>query len=128
LTLWLTASVPDTDLHAALYEITADGKSILLTEGQLRTRFRDGLDRERLLTPGTPTRIVIDNFRFTSRQVAAGSRVRLLIQSPNSIHFQRNYNGGGNVARETREDARVAEIELHHAADRWSLLELPIVR
>ncbi len=128
LTLWLTASVRDTDLHAALYEITADGKSILLTEGQLRTRFRDGLDRERLMTPGTATKIVIDNFRFTSRRLAAGSRVRLLVQSPNSIHFQRNYNGGGNVSRETRQDAQVAEIELHHERDRWSLLELPIVR
>lgn len=128
LTLWLTASVRDTDLHAALYEITREGKSILLTEGQLRTRFREGLDRERPLTPGTPARIVIDNFRFTSRRLAAGSRVRLLVQSPNSIHFQRNYNGGGDVSRETRQDAKIAEIQLHHEPERWSLLELPIAR
>ena len=128
LTLWLTASVRDTDLHVVLYEITADGRSILLTVGQLRTRFRDGLDRERLLTPGTPARIVIDNFRFTSRRLAPGSRVRLLVQSPNSIHFQRNYNDGGDVSRETRSDARVAELQIHHEPGRWSLLELPIAR
>ena len=65
---------------------------------------------------------------MSDKMFPTGSRVRLLVQSPNSIHFQRNYNGGGDVSRETRQDAKIAEIQLHHEPERWSLLELPIAR
>jgi predicted acyl esterase len=63
-----------------------------------------------------------------SRRVAAGSRIRLLITSPNSIQFEKNYNSGGVVAKETAKDARTASIKLHHEPGKWSTLELPVVR
>jgi hypothetical protein len=128
LTLWLTMDVPDTDLYAGLYEITKAGQSILLDEVQLRTRYREGRDREVLVTPGQPTRIELAGWRFMSRRVKQGSRLRLLIMSPNTIHLEKNYNSGGRVAWETAKDARTAHLRLHHEPNRWSVLELPIVR
>ncbi|MEO8449075.1 MAG: CocE/NonD family hydrolase [Gemmatimonadota bacterium] len=127
LTLWVTLNVPDTDFKIGLYEITADGRSILLDDCMLRARYRESRSREALVTPGVPTKIEFTRFRFMSRRLGKGSRVRLLIQSPNSIFLEKNYNSGGAVAWETAKDARTAEIKLHHEAGRWSLLELPVV-
>jgi predicted acyl esterase len=47
--------------------------------------------------------------------------------SPNSIHLEKNYNGGGVVAEESAKDARRARITLHHDARHASFLELPVV-
>ena len=127
LTLWLTSDVPDTDLFAGLYEITATGKCIQLDDVQLRTRYREGRNREVLMTPGQPTKVELTGWRFMSRRLAKGSRIRLLIMSPNTIQLEKNYNSGGPVAWETAKDARTAHLRLHHEADRWSALDLPIV-
>jgi putative CocE/NonD family hydrolase len=126
LTLWVTMDVPDTDLKVELYEITAEGKSILLDDALLRTRYRESRRDPKLATPGQPTRIEFTRLRFMSRQLAKGSRVRLLVYSPNSIFLEKNYNSGGEVARETAKDARVAHLKLLHEPEHWSLLELPI--
>jgi putative CocE/NonD family hydrolase len=128
LTLWLVLDVPDADLAVGLYEITSGGQSILLDDVQLRARYRESRSDPKLVTPGQPTKFEFTRFRFMSRQIAAGSRLRLLIQSPNSIHLQRNYQSGGDVARETPRDARVATIRLLHEPGRWSTLDLPIVK
>jgi predicted acyl esterase len=61
-----------------------------------------------------------------SRRVAAGSRIRLLIMSPNTIQLERNYHSGGDVARETARDAKVAHLELLHDRDHRSVLSLPV--
>ena len=128
LSLWLTLNVPDSDLQVGLYEITKEGKSILLDDAFLRLRYRDSRSEPKLLTPGVPTQVNVDRFRFMSRRVAAGSRIRLLITSPNSIQFEKNYNSGGVVAKETAKDAKTANVKLHHEPGKWSTLALPIVR
>jgi putative CocE/NonD family hydrolase len=127
LSLWVTMDVPDADFRVALYEITATGQSILLDDAQLRARYRESRQRPVLVTPGRPTRLDFDKFRFMSRRIAAGSRVRLLIVSPNTIQLQRNYHSGGDVARETAKDAKVARFELLHDGEHRSVLSLPVV-
>ena len=126
LTLWVTMDVPDADFRISLYEITASGRSILLDDAQLRARYRESRQRSVLVTPGQPTRLEFDKFRFMSRRVEAGSRLRLLIVSPNTIQLQRNYHSGGDVSRETARDAKVARLELLHDREHRSVLSLPI--
>lgn len=126
LSIWVTMDVPDADFWIGLYEITATGKSILLDETQARARYRESRERPVPVVPGRPTQITFDQFRFMSRRLAAGSRVRLLIKSPNTIQLERNYHSGGAVARETARDARVAHLELLHDRDHRSVLSLPV--
>ncbi len=128
LSLWLTLTVPDSDIQVGLYEITREGKSILLDDAFLRLRYRDSRAEPKLIKPGEPTLVNVSRFRFMSRRVASGSRIRLLITSPNTIQLEKNYNSGGVVAKETAKDARTARIQLHHEPGKWSTLELPIVR
>ncbi|MGE0554050.1 MAG: CocE/NonD family hydrolase [Gemmatimonadales bacterium] len=128
LVAYLSMDVPDTDLQATLYEILPNGTSVMLTGDILRARYRNSPRVESPVPAGTVERYELDGFPFFSRRVSRGSRLRLVIQAPNSIHLQKNYNAGGVVARETRKDARTAHITLHHDASYPSMLEIPIGR
>jgi predicted acyl esterase len=55
-----------------------------------------------------------------------GSRLRLVVSSPNSIFWQKNYCSGGVVANETAKDARTAHVKVHHDATHASTLQLPL--
>jgi hypothetical protein len=127
LTAWLELDVPDTDFKVTLSEILPDGSHIRLTWDFMRARFRDSRSEEKLVISGEINQYTFDGFTFFSRKIAKGSRLRLLIQSPNSIFWQKNYNSGGVVAEETARDARVAHIKLFHDAEHPSCLELLLV-
>lgn len=127
LVAWLRLDVPDTDFRAALYEITADGRSIALGDALLRARYRHSLTEPQLVTPGTLEAYTFDTFLWTARELAAGSRLRLTLRAPNTIHLQRNYNSGGAVASETPADARTAHVTLVSDRAHPSYLELPLL-
>jgi hypothetical protein len=60
--------------------------------------------------------------------VSKGSRLRLLLISPNSFALEKNYNSGGVVAEESAKDARTAHITVYHDAQHPSVLEIPVVK
>jgi putative CocE/NonD family hydrolase len=128
LTMWLRMDVPDTDLHVDLYEIMADGGSVALTRTSMRARYRESLREAKPVEPSKIDKYVFDNFTFFSRQIAQGSRLRLVVRSVNSPSREKNYNSGGVVATETAKDAKTAHITLIHDAEHLSALELPIVK
>jgi uncharacterized protein len=125
---WMSLDVPDTDFQVSVFEIKKDGTSVLLTEDMMRARYRESLRREKLVKPGEINRYEFNGFTFFSRRIAKGSRLRLLLRSPNSIGLQKNYNSGGVVAEESGKDARTAHITLYHDAEHPSLLEIPVVK
>lgn len=127
LVAWIALDVPDTDFQVTVSEILSDGSHITLTQDLLRARYRDSLAEEKLVIPGEINRYEFNGFTFFSRRIAKGSRLRLLIVSPNSIYLEKNYNSGGVVAAETAENARIAHVTLYHDADHPSYLELPLV-
>jgi putative CocE/NonD family hydrolase len=128
LAVWLALDVPDTDLQAALYEILPDGGSVFLASDAIRARYRHSMSKEELVTPGAIERYDFDHFTWFSRRVGKGSRLRLLIASPNTSQQEKNYNNGGPVAFASGADARVAHVTVYHDAARPSVLEIPIVR
>ncbi|HEX4960931.1 MAG TPA: CocE/NonD family hydrolase [Thermoanaerobaculia bacterium] len=128
LDLWIALDVPDTDFQVNLYEILPDGKSIYLASDNLRARYRDSLEKEALVPKGEVVRYSFTGFRWFSRKVSKGSRLRLVVSSINSIHIEKNYNSGGVVADETAKDARTAHVVLYHDAEHPSALEIPIVK
>jgi putative CocE/NonD family hydrolase len=126
--VWIALDVPDTDFQVTLCEILPDGSSIQLTSDMLRARYRQSLREEHLVTPEEINPYEFSSFAFFSRRIAKGSRLRLLIKSPNSIYIQKNYNSGGVVAEESGKDARTAHVSVYHDADHLSYLELPLVK
>lgn len=128
LIVWLVADVPDTDVAVELDEILPDGSSVTLSTAAIRARYRESLREAKFLTPGKPEKFTFDNFMFFSRQVAQGSRLRLIVSSINTTGSEKNYNSGGVIAKETGKDARTAHIQLLHDAEHPSVLELPVVK
>ena len=125
LTLWISIDTPDTDLSADLYEIQSDGTSIALWKDVRRLRYRESLRQEKLVKLGEIVKCEFAPGLFVARRLMKGSRLRLVVSSPNSISWQKNYNSGGIVADETAKDARVAHIQLYHDAAHASAIQIP---
>ncbi|HEX7139999.1 MAG TPA: CocE/NonD family hydrolase [Vicinamibacterales bacterium] len=125
LSLWMSMDVRDTDFVTTLSLILPDGSNVPLGETALRARYRRSPSRETLVTPGT-----IDHYDFTfpfhARVAPRGSRLRLVVRSPNTIYWEKNYNSGGEVASESAKDAHTAHVVLYHDAEHPSALDLPL--
>jgi putative CocE/NonD family hydrolase len=127
LTAWVEMDVPDTDFVARVYEVRRDGSTVLLGDDQLRARFRESPSREKLARPGEVNCYELKGFLFTARQLAKGSRLRLVFGAASSIFLEKNYHSGLPLGTESKKDARTAHVRLHHDAAHPSFLELPEV-
>jgi putative CocE/NonD family hydrolase len=125
-TMWLSIDTPDVDLSAHLYEIQPDGTSIILWSDVRRLRYRESLREAKLVKPGEIVRCDFNPGLFVARRLMKGSRLRLVVSSPNSILWQKNYCSGGVVAEETAKDARTCHVQLYHDAQHASTIQLPI--
>ena len=124
--LWVSLDTPDTDLQVDLYEIQPDGTSIALWNDVRRLRYRESLREAKLVKPDEIVKCNFDPGLFVARRLMKGSRLRLVVYSPNSIFWQKNYNSGGVVADETAKDAHTAHIKIYHDAQRPSSIDLPL--
>jgi putative CocE/NonD family hydrolase len=126
MTLWVSIDTPDVDLSAHLYEIQPDGTSIVLWSDTRRLRYRDSLREAKLVKPGEIVRCDFNPGLFVARRLMKGSRFRLVVSSPNSTQWQKNYCSGGVVAEETAKDARTCHMQVYHDATHSSTIQLPL--
>ncbi len=125
LRLWAATSAPDTDFVARLCDVFPDGRSINVTEGVLRGRFRRRQwDRPEPLEPGKVVEWEI-HLQPTAYLFRAGHRLRLDVTSSNFPLWDRNLNTGGNPATETR--AQPADQAVWHGGRYSSRLILPVI-
>ncbi|MSQ67555.1 MAG: CocE/NonD family hydrolase [Gammaproteobacteria bacterium] len=126
LVLYVTSSALDTDFTGKLVDVHPDGRAIILTDGILRARYREGCSTPKLLVPGEVYCIEID-LVATSNVFRAGHRMRLEVASSNFPRFDRNTNTGGVIARETEADFKLATNSVLHSAQQASHLVLPVI-
>ena len=124
--LFFSTDVPDTDLFVTLSDVHPDGKSILITEGAVRTRFRESLEKPSLLTPNQVYEIKIPLWE-TSNVFKKGHRIRVHITSSNFPRFNRNLNSGKAPADEAEADIRIATQTIYHGGRRASSIVLPVI-
>jgi putative CocE/NonD family hydrolase len=115
----------DTDWMVKLIDVYPDGKAYPMAEGILRARFREGLDKPKLLTPGETVRYEIDMVG-TALVFQPGHRIRIDVTSSNFPQFDRNLNTGDPLGKGAT--PRVAQQTLHHSAGKPSAIVLPVVR
>jgi uncharacterized protein len=111
----------DADVLVRLYEVLPDGSVLALSSDILRARYRNSFRSERLMTPGRAERFTFSRFTWFSRKISKGSRLRLIINSPNGNGYQKNFQGGGVVANETGADAKVSTISIKTDSAKLSL-------
>ena len=123
-TLWVSSSARDTDFTVKLVDVFPDGTARLLTDGILRTRYRNSSTRLELLEPGLPTELTI-NAGVTSNVFKPGHRIRIEVSSSNFPRWDRNPNTGGPFGEET--ELLRATQTIFHDRDRPSRIILPII-
>lgn len=124
--LFFSTDVTDTDFFVTLSDVFPNGQANLITEGALRTRFRDSLEEPTLLTPNQIYEVDIAMWE-TSNVFKEGHHIRLHVTSSNFPRFNRNLNSGKSLGEETLEDLRVAIHTIYHDREHASTLTLPVI-
>ncbi|MCB1355916.1 MAG: CocE/NonD family hydrolase [Maritimibacter sp.] len=119
--LRVSVSTPDTDLALRLVDVDPSGNALLVQEGALRLRYRDGFDRPALLQPGETYPVTIA-LRDIAYRFEAGHRLRLHVAGTSFPRLERNLNTGGANYDET--EMRRAEITLRSTPDAPSAVVL----
>jgi uncharacterized protein len=123
-TIFASSSAPDTDFTAKLVDVQPDGRALIVTDGIVRARYRNGFGVPELLKPGEVTRFEIE-VGNTAVLFQAGHRIRLEISSSNWPRYDANPNTGREIATE-REPVKASQRVYQDA--RWtSALYLPVV-
>jgi putative CocE/NonD family hydrolase len=128
--LFASSSAVDTDFTAKLIDVyppSADwpgGFDLNIGDGIVRARFRDGLDQEKLMTPGEVYEFTIKLYP-TSNVFKRGHRIRVDISSSNFPRFDVNPNTGEPLNRQRL--SKVADQTIYHDAQRPSRIVLPVI-
>jgi len=122
--LFASSDAVDTDFVAKLVDVYPDGSSYNMAEGILRARYRDGVSKPALLTPGQVYRMEID-LVGTSVAFRKGHRIRVHVTSSHFPQFDRNPNTGAPFG--TSDKVRVAQQTVYHDAERASHILLPVI-
>ncbi len=122
--LAISSDCPDTDFAALLTDVYPDGRSMLVTDGILRARFRKSFEKENFLKPGETYDLTVDLWS-TSLVFNKGHKIRVLITSSNSPRFDPNPNTGHEFRAD--KETRVANNTIHLSSQHPSKIVLPII-
>jgi putative CocE/NonD family hydrolase len=128
--LWASSSAVDTDFTAKLIDVHPrspdfpGGIDMNLEDGVIRARFRNSLEKQELMIPGTVYQFTIQLYP-TSNLFKAGHRIRLDISSSNFPRFDINPNSGEPLNDHRR--MVTATNTIYHDAAHPSHVILPII-
>ncbi|GIW92695.1 MAG: antibiotic hydrolase [Pirellulaceae bacterium] len=128
--LWIRSTASDTDFTAKLIDVYPpspdfpDGFDLNIGDGIIRTRFRNSLVQEELMTPGEIYQVKIWLYP-TSNVFKKNHRIRLDISSSNFPRFDVNPNTGEPLNEHRR--WQVAVNTVFHDAEYPSHIVLPII-
>jgi len=120
--LFASSSAPDTDFFVRLIDVTPDGIERDVSLGMVRARYRNGLDKPSLITPGEVVKYTI-RMNPTSNAFLPGHRLRLDITSSDFPNYDRNHN----TAADQNGDAtlKTADQTIHHGGRYSTRIILP---
>jgi putative CocE/NonD family hydrolase len=122
--LYASTSALDTDFTVKLVDVFPNGEARNLTDGILRVRHRDGLEKAELAEPGKVYPLLIDA-GVTSNVFLAGHALRIEVSSSNFPRFDRNPNTGRPFADETT--LKKAQQMVYHSRQYPSHVLLPVI-
>ena len=122
--LFAASTARDTDFTAKLVDVFPDGQALLVCEGVLRARYRNGWDKPEPLEPSRTCAFDI-HVGHTAVQFQPGHRIRLEISSSNFPRYDPNPNTGAEIA--TERNPVSATQTVFHTQELPSALLLPVV-
>ena len=120
--IYVSSDCRDTDFFVTLMDVLPDNRSILVSRGLMRARYREGLEEQVLMEKGEIYKITIpmDSTGITFKQ---GHRIRLSVTSSEFPRYARNNNTGNPVESDT--EMKIATNILHHGKTYPSKIILP---
>jgi len=91
--VFVSSSARDTDLSVRLSDVYPDGRSMLMSDGILRLRYRESLEKPVPLEPGKVYEVTVDLWS-TSLVFNTGHRIRVAVTSSNHPRFDVNPGTG----------------------------------
>jgi uncharacterized protein len=122
--LYAHSSAVDTDLTVKVVDVRPDGYAQNLTDGILRLRYRNSMEKPELLKPGEVYKITVDAGP-TSNVFLPGHRLRIEVSSSNGPRFDSNPNTGANSDQE--KNPIKATNAILHDSDHPSAVLLPVI-
>jgi putative CocE/NonD family hydrolase len=122
--LFAASSAVDTDFMVKLLDVHPNGFVQRLTDGMVRARFRNGMEREELVTPGEVYRYEVDCWHI-SHVFRKGHRIRVEITSSAFPKYDRNLNTGAPLGQTS--EMAVAEQTVRHDQQYPSAIVLPVI-
>jgi len=123
--LYAATDARDTDWIVRLTDVHPDGQSIRLVDGFLKARFREGLEKEVLLTPDRVYKYSIP-MTWISHRFRKGHRLRISIASAAAGLLVVNTNTGNPYATDT--EYKLAHQTVYHSKKYPSHITLSVVK
>jgi len=125
--LYVSSDAIDTDFTVKLTDVYPDGRSMLIADGILRMRNRNGFDHWEFIEAGEIYKIEVDLWS-TAYIWNEGHQLRVSISSSNSPRFLANSNTGINIHKTIQNPSyKLANNTLHIDSDHPSCIVFPSV-
>lgn len=124
--LSVSSTARDTDFIVRVSDVYPNGRSILIIEYPLRARYRQGFDREVLMTPGEVHQLAYP-VGWISQVFNTGHRIRVTISSTGAPYYEPNPQNGKAQTIEFPDDAISAVNTVHHNQTHASRIIAPVV-
>ncbi len=125
--VWVSSTARDTDFILRVSDVYPDGRSILLMDYPQRARYRDGFDKQHVLTPGEPAKLAW-HIGFTSIIFNKGHRIRVTIASTGAPFYEPNNQTGGKQTVDWMKITQPAINTIWHDAAHPSRIIAPVMK
>ncbi|MGM8214846.1 CocE/NonD family hydrolase [Bacillaceae bacterium W0354] len=122
--LFVSTDALDTDFTVKLLDVHPNGYAQRLTDGFVRGRFRNGMDKQQLMEPGEIYQLTVDCWN-TSHVFKRGHKIRVEISSSAFPKYDRNLNTGAPLGKTT--EMKIANQTVYHDEKYSSHIILPII-
>jgi predicted acyl esterase len=120
--LYVSSDCPDTDFTVKLTDVYPDGRSMLISDGILRMRNRNGTDHWEFMEPSEIYEIEVDLWA-TSYIWNTGHKIRVAVSSSNYPRFLTNPNTKDSIYK--NDSYNIANNSLYIDSDHPSCIILP---
>ena len=120
--LFVSSDCPDTDFTVKLTDVYPDGRSMLITDGILRMRNRNGVDHWEFMESGEVYEVEVDLWS-TSYIWNTGHKIRVSVSSSNYPRFLNNPNTADAIYKNSTYN--IAENTIYLGSDTSSCILLP---
>jgi len=123
--LFVSSTVRDTDFIVRVSDVYPDGRSMLLMDYPMRARYREGFEKQVLLTPGAIAKLPM-HVGWTSLIFNRGHRIRVTIASSGAPLYEPNNQTGGPQTRDWMKETASATNTVWHDRGHASRIVAPL--